>query len=278
MDIINKIDVSLLVPTIRIPNLPNFYKSLQKSCSKYSFEIVFISPFELPDTLKEYNNIKWIQDYGTPSRCSQLGLFECEGELLYHTVDDAIFFEGKVDEGIDLYKKVCGRKDVVNMRYREGPNFSGAEMHPMFWTAWYHQELRLPGIPQHYKISLHHLLNREYLMEMGAYDCSFIHMNFNLHDTMFRIQYDGGRLFDSPSSVTNCDQFSVDTVDHKPIFDSHNQEDLPRFRTLYSDPHILQKRSKIDINNWSDSPTIWKRRFKEKLPVSYNEIVETNDA
>ena len=270
------IDVSFLVPTIRPNNLPAFMESLEKACKKYTFEVVFISPFDKPDTLSQYENIKWLKDFGTPSRCSQMGLFECDGKLLAHTVDDAIFFENAIDECIDLYNEKCGKKDVVNMRYIEGPNFSGARVPDDFWRARFHAPLRLPGVKEEWKISLHHMLDLEYLIELGGYDCRFNHMNFNLHDLMFRIQHDGGVVHDSPNFVTNCDQFVQDTVDHAPIFNSHNQHDLPLFVRLYSDINAVENRVKIDINNWADEPAVWDRRYNKGIPKDYEELVKNN--
>lgn len=205
-----------------------------------------------------------------------MGLFECEGKLVAHTVDDAIFFENTIDECIDLYKERCGRKDVVNCRYIEGPSRSGAKVPDAFWTAHFHSQLRLAGIPKEYKISLHHMLDLDYLMELGGYDCRFNHMNFNLHDLMFRIQHDGGVVYDSPNFVTNCDQFLTDTVDHAPIFNSHSQHDLPLFIQLYSEPGAVKDRVKIDINNWANEPAVWDRRFKKGIPKDYDELVRNN--
>lgn len=267
-------DISFLVPTIRLKNLPGFLDSLKKSCTKYTYEVVFISPFDRPTTMPDY--IKWVKDFGTPSRCCQLGLFECNAKLIAHTVDDAIFYPKAIDECIDLYNEKCGRKDVVNCRYIEGPKFSGSKVPDDFWTAHFHASLRLPGIPKDYKISLHHMLNYDYLMELGGYDCRFNHMNFNTHDLMFRIQHDGGVLYNSPNFVTNCDQYLGDTVDHAAIFNSHGQHDLPLFMNLYSEPHVIEGRVKLDINNWANEPEVWDRRFGKGIPKSYEDILKNN--
>lgn len=272
----NKPFISFLVPTIRLKNLPAFVESLHKSCKNNSFEVVFISPFDKPESISKFSNIKWIKDFGSPSRCCQIGLFECEGELLAHSVDDAIFFEDAVDKCVVLYNQKCNYKDVVNMRYLEGPNFSGAIVPDDFWYAHFHSQLRLPGVKTNWKISLHHMLNLDYLLELGGYDCRFNHMNFNLHDLMFRIQHDGGVIYNSPDFVTNCNQYILDTVDHAAIFNSHNQHDLPLFSKLYSDENAVEERVKIDLNNWSDEPDVWDRRFKNGIPKTYNDLIKNN--
>lgn len=264
------IDVSVFMPSIRVHNLLKMYESILASCKRYSFELVLVGPFDLPEELKRYNNIKTLKDLGSPSRCAQIASLQCEGRLLYHCVDDAIFLDDGIDKAIDFYSTNCSKKDVVNMRFREGPNYSGQSMPIEYWTAWHHESLRLQGIPRNFKISLHHLIDKEYFKEIGGYDCSFEYQNFNLHDLMFRIQTDGGKIFDSPTDVTTCDHGQSD---HKVIEDAYHQSDYPLFVRLYSNPNILDSRIKIDTNNWSQQPQIWTRRFKT-IPKDYNDIIK----
>ena len=86
-----KYDVSIMMPAIRTSQWLMMYGSLINACQKYSWELVLVSPFDLPDNMKHFENIKMIKDYGAPSRCAQIGAIACEGEFLYHCVDDAIF-------------------------------------------------------------------------------------------------------------------------------------------------------------------------------------------
>ncbi len=265
------IDLSIVIPAIRVNEWEKLYNSIEQSCKKYSWELILISPFQLPDELKQKNNIKLIQDYGSPTRCLQLGLFETDGELFAHTVDDAILLSDRLDEAIDFYKKNCSYKDVVNLRYMEGENFSGQTMRDSYWWAHGHDALKLPGIPKEYKISLHHLLKTEYVVEMGGYDCKYEHANFSNHDLMFRIQADGGKLFDSPNNITTCNH---NQKDHSIIEESHNNNDYPLFVKEYNNPNILKSNLKIDINNWADSPSMWKR-FRKGIPSEYRELLES---
>jgi len=266
------IDLSIFLPAIRTPKWDAMYDSITKSCTKYSWELVMCGPFELTDYLKTKNNVKMIIDLGSPSRCAQLASFECEGKLIYHCVDDALFLENSIDQAIDFYKQKCKHKDVVNMKYREGLNYSGNPMPEAYWIAWFHEPLRLIGIPNHFKISLHHLMDAEYFRELGGYDCEYEYQNFNLHDLMFRLQADGGIIYDSPTDATTCDHFVGSTGDHAPINEADAQHDHPLFRKTYSDPNILQYRKKIDPNNWAQQPAVWTRRFKKGTPKTYQEL------
>jgi len=271
----SKYDVSVLMPAIRTYNWLMMYGSLLNSCKRHSFELVLISPFDLPDNMKHLDNVKLIKDYGPPTRAAQIGTFECEGRLMYHCVDDAIFLPDSIDIGIDFYDQQCGSKDVVNMRYREGANFSGQTLPPGFWMAWSHNELRLPGIPQHYKISLHHMFSLEYFRELGGWDCQFEYINHPLHDLMFRVQADGGTLYDLPVDATTCNHYVDKTGDHAPIYDAQTYFDKPKFDDMYSDLDAAASRIHLDIDNWKEADEVWDRRFKEKdgkLPTTYDEV------
>lgn len=273
---IKRIDLSVFMPAIRVPNWLKMYESLLASCKKYSFELVLVGPFDLPEELKQYENIKIYKDFGSPSRCAQLASFKCDGKLIYHCVDDAIFLEDSIDLAMDFYYNNCFKKDVINMRFREGPNYSGQSMPKEYWNAWHHESLRLAGIPNHFKISLHHLMNTEYFKDIGGYDCAFEYQNFNLHDLMFRIQNDGGRIYDSPTDVTTCDHGQLD---HKEIEMAYHESDFPLFRKLYSDPNILISRAKIDLNNWLQQSPLWHRRFDkiiQMIPKNYNDLINLN--
>ena len=259
-----KYDVSVLMPAIRTHNWLMLYGSLYNSCRNHSFELVLVSPFDLPENMKQFDNVKHIKDFGAPTRAAQIGALSCEGRLMYHCVDDAIFLPNAIDTAIETYNSICGEKDVINMRYREGQEYSGQTLPPHFWTAWAHDELRLPGIPQHYKISLHHMMSLEYFKKLGGWDCQFEYINHPLHDLMFRVQADGGTLYDSKLDATTCNHFLGKTVDHAPIFDAQTFFDKPIFDAMYSIPEAATSRVHLDLDNWKNSPEIWERRFKTK--------------
>ena len=262
--------LSIFMPAIRTENWDAMYQSIEKSCTTLPWELVLCGPFELTEFLKGKTKTKHVKDFGSPSRCAQLASFECEGDLIFHCVDDALMLEGSIDSCLKQYKLVCGKKDIINCKYREGLNYQGESMRQDYWYAWGHDALRLPGIPRHYKMSCHHILDAEYFREMGGYDCSFLYQNFNLHDFIFRCQWNGSSVIESQVDVTSCDHGQAD---HKVIEDAHNEHDYPLFKKIYgSDSNALQGR-KIDLNNFSNSPLVWNKRFKNGIPKSYNELV-----
>lgn len=189
-----------------------------------------------------------------------------------------MFYESAIDSAIAFYDENLGEKDVVNMRYREGINFSGGELPPAFWWAHYHADLAcLPGVNREWKMSMHPLMQTGYLKSLGGWDCSFEYINHPLHDLMFRIQADAGRLHDSLTTATTCDHYGNRTVDHAAIHDAQTISDKPIFDKMYASPGAARSRIKIPLNNWESTPDYWQHRFKGTRPTTYDEILALNN-
>lgn len=267
-----KYDMSVLIPSIRTTNWKVVLDTLKESCKKYTYEVVFIGPFDPPPGI-DMTGVKFIKSYRCPSAAAQIGAIACEGDLIHHTVDDAKFIPGAIDAAIDLYRQICRRKDVVNMRYTEDDNYSGKTFPPEYWNAHYHGPLRLSGVLPWMKISCHFLIDRDYFYEMGGFDCNYEYLNFNLHDLMFRIQADSGHLYDSPTDVTNCNHYGGRSVDHWAIEDTY-PHDYAKFVAKFSNPQVYGENPlRIDLDNWKNQPEYWDRRFGKKVWNSYEEMI-----
>ena len=249
------IDVSVLMPAIRTPFWKNMFHSLRESCSIYKFELVLVSPFDLPDELKSESSINLVKDYGSPTRAAQIGLTKCQGRLVYHCTDDALFYPKQIDRAIFMYDETCRRKDCVNMRYREGFEWSGGDYPSDYWMAYYHDSMRLPGVKANWKIAHHHLIDNGYLHELGGYDCSYEYMTHALCDVMFRLQCIGGKIFDSTTHVTTCNQFANETVDHSPVHHAQAADQI-LFEKNYVNKDYAYDHLQIPIDNWKNSPKI----------------------
>ena len=270
-------DVSIIMPAIRVPRWDEMFETIQKSCTRYSFELVMCGPFELTEKLKKCENVRMIIDNGSPSRCAQRAAIEARGKLIAHLVDDAHLLEEALDNALDLYNHACSRKDVINLRYTEGPDYGGGVMPPNYWFITAHPPLLQPGVPSEYKMACHHLIATEYFRELGGYDCEFEYQNYNLHDLMFRVQYNGGIIYDSPTDVSRCDLFVLRTGDHGVIMDAQQQHDEPLYQKIYSDPNVLEKRLRIPLDNWNQQDPVWQRRFSKGIPKNYEEILANNE-
>jgi len=261
------------MPAIRTHNWLEFYESAKKACKRYTFEIVIVSPFDLPDELKGKENITLVMDYGNPSRCTQIANLKATGEFLYNCVDDGVFLEDSIDLALDYFKNNLTDSDVINMRYREAQGRTGGPLPLNFWDAHTHEELRLPGIKPEWKISLHFLMKRSHYLYLGGIDCQFEYSNHGIHDLMFRLQSLGGVIVDSQLEGLNCTHYMGRTGDHAPIHDAQVTHDSPIFKTMYLDPDAAKNRNKLNINNWTKCPEVWKRRFTRKVK-SYEELYE----
>lgn len=267
-------DISLTMPAIRTPNWLDFYKSATKACKKYKFQLVIVSPFELPLELKGYSNIKLIKDFGNPTRATQIANINADGDFLYNCVDDGIFFEDCIDVALDYFKNAkLTDLDVINMRYREFAGRSGGSLPIEFWDSRFHQELRLPGIKQDWKIAMHFLMKKSLYIKLGGLDCRFEYSNHAIHDLIFRVQELGGKVYNSPIEGLNCNHFMGRSGDHAPIHDAQTHHDEPIFKNLYTNYNCAKDRTYIDIDNWKSCPEVWERRFSKKID-SYKDILE----
>jgi len=95
-----KYDVSVLMPAIRTHQWLMMYGSLFNACKEHTWELVLVSPFDLPPEMTHFDNVKLIKDYGAPTRAAQIGALQCEGEYMYH---------GKTLSTCDIAKAHCIR-------------------------------------------------------------------------------------------------------------------------------------------------------------------------
>lgn len=272
-----KKDVSILIPTIRSKNLIKLYRSIELACQKYTFEVVFVGPYLIPDELLKKPNVKYIHSYANPTISFQMAAHLCNAEFIYNITDDGLVQPSVIDEAISFFRTTLLDKDMINMIYAEGfldvntlsPLGELTQKFPdSYWVADSHQDLKLPGIPGYYKTAPHFLMKYEYFAVLGGLDCRFEHVNMNLHDLAFRIQADGGRVVFSSNVAFYCSHVPNQTGDHLPIHDAHFLNDLPIFRSIYSQPNILNKRKILDFDDWKNYPSVWTRRFDtSNLPI-----------
>ena len=71
----------------------SLYQSVLGSIGENSFEMVFVGPCEVPQEFKKIQNCKFVLDYGTPTRCTQIGALHCTGELFTWVSDDGLYLE-----------------------------------------------------------------------------------------------------------------------------------------------------------------------------------------
>ena len=261
--------LSVVVPGIRTHNWAKLYDSIELACKNYTFEVLFIGPFEPPREIS--NKITYFKDYGSPTRCTCIGMASARGDMIYSPVDDGIMLEDSLDQAIDRFRLIDHPQKIMNITYREGNEQNLLPMPPTYWKA--SSFAYLPLINPNWNIALHQLMYKSLYTEYGGLDSQFEHVNFALHDLAFRIQLCGGVVVNSPVDGCCASWYQGRTGDHAPIHDSHNEHDLPLFNAIYNNIDILKSRIRLDINNWRLSPAIWSRRFSaEALPAKYSDL------
>lgn len=256
-------EISLCLAGIRPHFWKNLYDSAVKSCTRYTWEMVIVSPMPLPEELKSLDNIKYIYEKGCPTRASQIGAANCTGRLITFPCDDGVFLPNALDSAIDRHNASGRIKDAIVMRYREGAGMNAGSFPESYWYARHHIPVHSLNLGHDWKIAPQPMLTLEYYKEIGGVDCqTFECMSFATHDLCYRLQRDGGVFHISPLEVMNADNYGETGVDHAPIFHAHGP-DHRKFTDMYNNPSV-RNRVKINFDNYKSVSDWWERRWGKK--------------
>jgi len=269
-------DISVFMPSIRTHKQLAWYKSLERSCKEHSFQVVVAGPFELHEEIRQLPNVKFVKTYSFPTKAAQIAAVECDGQLLYHTTDDVLFYENAIDKCIWFYKSLCRPCDIISMRYIEGKDHTNTTSYPIqYWSL---QEF-LNGngapflsVPAEWKVNAQFLVSRDTFMLHGGFDCAYEYLTHAAACFELRIQGTGGIVYDSPIDVSNADWYKGTSVDHAPIHYAQEEHDAPIFVQLWSECAQKNELRKVEIDNYKNYPEHWERRFGTKTPLTYIEL------
>jgi len=155
------------------------------------YEFIIVSPYDLPVELQNHPKVKLIKDHGCPSRCYQLGLLHSQGEYVVWVGDDGTFSPTMaIDRGLEAIPK--HKKGVVAFPYSEG---HAGQRHEAWWHLGYHKMLKTQQfIPDHYFLVMSGMMSRDYMLELGGFDCQFEHSALPCVDLSIRMQRDGAEV------------------------------------------------------------------------------------
>lgn len=251
--------LSVILPGIRVGNWLGFYDKLEESFDA-DFELIIISPYELPDPLKLADDVKYIQDWGSPARCQQIGLANATGEYVTWGADDGYFLDGKLTEAVELLESsATSRKDIVTCKYIEGADTDLYEEHmeqDEYYKINFSNGLKSEHIPDDYWILNVGIVNTEYAKEIGGWDSRFQVTTIAHMDFAVRTQRNGSRYIMMKEPIFVCSHMPDMTGDHAPVHVAHLGHDEPLFRRIYNDKRSLT-RINIPLNNWTESPERW---------------------
>lgn len=257
----NKPLISIIIPSIRPQNLESIYNSISLS-TKRSFELIVIGPYVDVPKLQQAKNIKFIKDFGSPVRCSQIGACLAEGELIMHSADDALFLPDSLDKNIDLlFSMGDDIKNVVVAKYFEGQGWNNNKpLQPDSYfqtggSTW----TKTSSVPESWWLFNVAIMHRLWFETLGGWDCSYEGTFYSHVDLAIRSQFIGSNVKMSDFPILDCDH---DQKDHKVIEHVQTYIDKLSYFKEYDNTSWMIGDQSVDINNWKKSSSIWDKRFK----------------
>lgn len=250
-------DITVLCPGIRTENWQKLYNSIDQSFTIGTWEIIFISPYLLPDVL-ELDNVKIIKSMASPIVCQQMGLVEAKGDYITWAADDGVFVPG----ALDIAHNLSGKKDntIVMGKYIEGGNDGAMCMAgDDYYILNKHDGSLLPHHNNTWMLNVG-LVPRQMLLGIGGWDCRFEVCPMAYNDLAVRLQNDGVEFIIQNEIMYTCDHMPGETGDHKPIHNAQIKHDQPLFRSIYCRKDSVERKA-IPFNNYKDQPERWIRRF-----------------
>ena len=260
-----KPEISLILPSIRTERLPKLYESILKS-TKQTFELVICGPHPLPAELKDVRNIKYIKDYGSPVRASNIAATFCEGKVYSWLADDCLFFENSLDACIaEFHEMGPAKNNVLVAKYYEGQEGTSERdtLQPDSYFKVSHTPAASPHLPADWWLFNIGFMHADFFNSLGGWDCEYEGTWASHADMAIRAQYIGANVQMAQIPLFACDHMPGGTGDHMPIFICQHQHDEPLLHSKYRDPNwTMTVKPKIKLDNWKKAPAVWERRFK----------------
>lgn len=233
--------LSIIIPAIRNDRWENVLNSIAKSCTKYSYEVIFIGPNKYNDT----DNVRYIQDLASPNICQHKALQRAKGDILHIFSDDCLFAEGSID--ICLDRMDC---DAIIPNYDEGGNAAVGNFSLNYCYA-------KTITPDSFVIFNTAFMKRERYFELGGFDCRFETLCVAQADLAARWQFSNFSVKIENIVLSRCGHMPGTTGDHGPMHWAQVLNDIP----LYLDKYSAIPQLVVDPDNWKNQPRIWSRRF-----------------
>lgn len=251
--------LSIITSSFREEWCKRLIDSIQNSITnQMPYEIIVVGPNKL-----DYKGVISIQDFGSPTRCVQIGSIVAKHKYMCWISDDCLIIENNLEKVVDCLELMPSNAQLI-LPYYEGENFSGNQnTHPKaYWNIHYHSTLALPGIPAHYKAAFIGAMSTDKFRELGGFDCQFDGINLSCVDLSIRVQeLPYGSVMVPDMYVCNADwSYMTDAGNRGPLQAAFDENDYPLFRTRYGSQDI-KITTHIDYNNWTQTPSVWPRRF-----------------
>ena len=260
-----KPELSIILPSIRPDRLEKLYDSILTSTER-TFELIIVGPYPLPEKLSELKNVKYVKDFGSPVRASNIAASLCEGEVYTWFADDCILFENSLDKCLDEYRAMgTDNKNVLVAKYYEGQEGSTERetLQPDSYFRVNGTPAGSPHLPDDWWLFNIAFLSAEFFHTLGGWDCSYEGTWASHADMAIRAQYLGANVKMAQIPLFTCDHMPDGHGDHMPIFECQHQHDEPLLQSKFRDPNwSTNVNPRLKIDNWKSAPAVWGRRFK----------------
>jgi hypothetical protein len=263
--------LSIVVPSINPNTWIALYQSVKNGLTNHTWEIIFVGPYGLPSELDAISNIKYVRDFGSPSRAMQIGSMLAEGKLLMWMVDEGLLEPDMMDDCVGRMLN-SNNRTILNLLHSEGLDYTTDKGDPRltcdieaednFFRAWHHDDLKIEGIDKSWYGFPMFMIHTIYYYKLGGLDCQYEHVNFNICDMLFRAQRDNCTIIHSDQNkpFSRIPHNANRTMDH-PIVACHFS-DRKRIENAYvSKEFVKNSPISIDINNWKYVESVWHRRW-----------------
>lgn len=252
--------LSFIFPAFRKDNWYSLHNSLKNSFHG-EFELILVGPYE-PNF--KAPNVRWIEDWGCPTRCQQRGLLAATGDWLCFGWDDGTYCDGSVDNAWEILKQNgFDDRTVVIGKFVEGEEQANYMVKDEYYYIKTHDAARSPYFPEDFMILSTGLISKKLLMEIGGFDCQFETMALSVLDASIRLQFHGCKMILQQSLMMTCTWQPGNSGDHEPVNKAFYQNDMPKYYQKYKNPEFnhLPGAMIIPLDNWKNSPEKWERRF-----------------
>lgn len=255
--------LSILLSGIRPNNWLKLYDSIGKSYNGNDWELIIVSPYELPLLMTHHKNVQWYQDWGNPCHCQQIALTKATGEYINWLADDGELTPHSMDIALSLLSKEpdVDYKTIVIGKYLEGDDYSADMKEDSYYILNNHMGSQCKYLPPDTPLVNMGLVSRKLLFELGGWDSSkFEVLPIAYNDFSVRSKNFGCKYIHQKEVMFTCTHTPGVTGDHAPIHNAQTFRDEPMFKLIYNREES-KNRIKIDLNNWEKSAGRWQRRF-----------------
>lgn len=245
-------DLSIVIPSIRIDRWPILLESIAESCKRHTYEVIFVGPnaHSCINGTSVNQNIKFVRDLGNPNRCQHIGALVAEGLNIHFGSDDCLYTPDSIDAAMDLLNQddVC----VVTANYKEGGNTQGT----LKLLNCYGNNKR-GEVKDDWVIFNVPFMKYWFYYKYGGFDCRYQTTCWGHADLAARVQrfpHDDrpDMIKTLNTDVLECTHMPGTTGDHAPVHHAFTEDQ----QMFYHKPIGM-----VTMHDWRKVPSVWEKRW-----------------